>query len=112
MLMNLCPAYFNLDPNRVLDIMLDCYEANLSNTAYHRLINKFARTSLVHVLGFKFQYYNGSTQRQTPESLLQLTAHLTKAGLVDVSCVLLAKAPVHTRPLLKCRVELSGSVRS
>ena len=39
----------------------------------------------MHVLGFKFQYYNGSASRQTPDSLLQLTAHLTKAGLVDVS---------------------------
>ena len=65
--------------------MLDCYESNLSNSSYHRLINKFSRTSVVHVLGFKFQYYNSCASRQTPDSLLQLTAHLTKAGLVDVS---------------------------
>ncbi len=105
MLMNIDSAYFNLDPNRVLDIMLDCYEANLSNTSYHRLINKFARTSLVHVLGFKFQYYNGSAQRQTPESLLQLTAHLTKAGLVDVSCARFSKSPVHQHPPIDYMLE-------
>jgi hypothetical protein len=69
----------------VLDIMLDCYEANLANSSYHRLINKFSRTSLVHVLGFKYQYYNGCSARRTPDSLLELTAHLAKAGLVDVS---------------------------
>ena len=80
------PAYFNLDPNRVLDITLDCYESNLTNKAYHRLIERFSRTSLVHVLGFKFQYYkNPSQARRPPTSLFDLTAHLTKAGLVDVS---------------------------
>jgi hypothetical protein len=49
-------AYFSLDPNRVLDIMLDCYEGWLKAgpKAEHccllDVLGMFSRTSLVQVL--------------------------------------------------------------
>ncbi len=48
-------AYFNLDPNRVLDVMLDCYESALAQPLYCHIVRKFCPSSLIHVLGFKFQ---------------------------------------------------------
>jgi len=61
-------AYFNLDPNRVLDVMLDCLEGAVqlpqhSVEAYVHLIRKFNRSALVQVLGFKFQGHQQTNQK-------------------------------------------------
>ena len=50
-------GYFDLDPNRVFDVVLDAYEAHPENRNYTRLLNVFNRDFLPHVLGFKFQQY-------------------------------------------------------
>jgi hypothetical protein len=48
-------AYFSLDPNRVLDIMLDCYEGHLTAgkesepSCLLGVLGMFSRTSLVQV---------------------------------------------------------------
>lgn len=50
-------GYFDLDPNRVLDLVLDAAEIQPHNTAYHKLIPLFKKDAVVHLLGFKFQHY-------------------------------------------------------
>eukprot|EP00983_Pelagomonas_calceolata_P104487 1159034-Pelagomonas_calceolata.AAC.1 len=49
-------GYFDLDPNRVLDLVLDAAEVQPENTAYLRLVPLFKREAIVHLLGFKFQH--------------------------------------------------------
>lgn len=49
-------GYFNLDPTRVLDILLDSFENNFWNSeAYLSLLKKqqFKASSISSVLGFK-----------------------------------------------------------
>jgi len=50
-------GYFNIDPNRALDIILDAYENNLDNPNYLRLLSKFKSSSVSNILGFKYQRY-------------------------------------------------------
>lgn len=53
-------GYFSLDPNRVLDIILDSFENNVGNDAYIELLkdNKTKRSAIAQVLGFKFQSFH------------------------------------------------------
>ena len=51
---------FNLDPNRVIDILLESFEMRPELESYYvPLISSYIRdkVTLCHVLGFKFQFY-------------------------------------------------------
>ena len=50
-------GYFDLDPNRVLDLVLEAMEHQPGNDAYLKLVPMFERESVVQLLGFKFQQY-------------------------------------------------------
>jgi len=50
-------GFFDLDPNRVLSLVLDAYECDPANGAFLVLIDQFKKAYLPHVLGFKFQFY-------------------------------------------------------
>lgn len=88
-------GYFDLDANRVLDLVLDAYEAQPSNDCFATLLGAFKRASLPHVLGFKFQFYkrDASDGLVTPQSLYRLAATLVAKGLVDVDALLPHLAP-------------------
>lgn len=65
---------FNLDPNRVLDVMLESFESRLHlEKSYVPLISKFLdnETTLTQVLALKFSFY------QVGSSLLSLLLFLT-----------------------------------
>lgn len=47
-------GYFDLDPNRVLDLVLDAALEQPRNTAFLALVPLFKRDAVVHLLGFKF----------------------------------------------------------
>ncbi|OTF70926.1 hypothetical protein BLA29_011887, partial [Euroglyphus maynei] len=52
---------FNLDPNRVLDIILECFEARLYlRDSFLKLIKNFSDNpvTLNQILAFKFSFYN------------------------------------------------------
>lgn len=52
---------FNLDPNRVLDIILECFEARFSlKDCFIPLIKTFLDnpSTLNQILAFKFNFYN------------------------------------------------------
>lgn len=50
-------GFFDLDPNRVLDLVLDAAEAAAPNCqAFLPLVTRFKKDAVVHLLGFKFQH--------------------------------------------------------
>ncbi|CDW79776.1 tho complex subunit 2-like [Stylonychia lemnae] len=86
-------GFFNLDPNRVMDIILDSYENNMQNEAYLILLKdpQFNAVSIAQVMGFKFQSYleqlakSSTTNNNTahpPQSLFNLTAVLIKNKII------------------------------
>ena len=60
-------GFFDLDPNRVLDLVLDVYERHPRNDCFAELLRDFKQESLPHVLGFKFQFYKSHCHALTFE---------------------------------------------
>ncbi|KAI9098574.1 transcription factor/nuclear export subunit protein 2-domain-containing protein [Phlyctochytrium arcticum] len=92
-------GYFRIDPNRVLDIILDLFTANIADhwDFFLRLLEispwaprqdqdgQKALSKCGQVLGFKFDWYNKkSTGRNVPENLVYVAAVLIKHGLVQL----------------------------
>jgi len=48
-------GYFDLDPNRALDLILEAFEQKPSNVGFLELLPLFRKENFVQVLGFKFQ---------------------------------------------------------
>ena len=88
---------FDLDPNRVLDIVLeslerDCGESSEVVEAHLNLAQQLnLGASLPHVVGFKFQHYHG--QQATPRSLFCLATTLLCAELISFESLLPHLAP-------------------
>ncbi|KAG7391080.1 THO complex subunit 2 [Phytophthora pseudosyringae] len=90
-------GFFDLDANRVLDLVLDAYEMHPRNDCFAQLLDIFKRGSLPHIMGFKFQFYKrdppaveGAT---TPRSLYRLAATLLNKGLLELDALLPHLAP-------------------
>lgn len=89
-------GYFDLDPNRVLDLVLEAYEHNQDNASYLRIIARFPRASLAHLTGFKFKYQYGAASEADPkgprpagpaqpsQSLYLLAARLIKHKFITI----------------------------
>uniref|UniRef100_A0A915B9T2 THO complex subunit 2 n=4 Tax=Parascaris univalens TaxID=6257 RepID=A0A915B9T2_PARUN len=76
---------FNVDPNRVLDIILECFEASPQRRRFFiSLLADFKASAddLCNILGFKFTFYqqNGDT----PSSLYDIAAILCSERVVDL----------------------------
>jgi THO complex subunit 2 len=82
-------GYFDLDPNRVFDLVLENFEMN-PEVDHFKLIDQFRASNLAHILGFKFQFYVGENAKkepeiaQTPDSLYRMTALLVAGGKVTL----------------------------
>ncbi len=72
-------GFFNLDPNRVYDLILDAFEMQPSanHGAFLRLLPLFSGEARVHQLGFKFQRL-AERAEPTPLALYQIAAHMVK----------------------------------
>ncbi|GMF21615.1 unnamed protein product [Phytophthora lilii] len=90
-------GFFDLDANRVLDLVLDAYEMHPRNECFAQLLELFKRESLPHIMGFKFQFYKRDPPAvegiTTPRSLYRLAATLLNKGLLDVDALLPHLAP-------------------
>lgn len=87
-------GYFDLDPNRVCDLVLDVYEENIENDCFVKLLQSFKAASLSHLLGFKFQYHQREeAEEPAPQSLYQLAATLLANDLVQLQDVLTHLTP-------------------
>jgi THO complex subunit 2 len=96
-------GFFDLDPNRVLDIVLTAYENDYRNLNYLQIIKIFPQHSFQHILGFKFQN-QFSTEMNTELStifsdacpngdinnyrLFLVTAQLIKHGFLNLEDIL------------------------
>ncbi|WMV29376.1 hypothetical protein MTR67_022761 [Solanum verrucosum] len=81
-------GHFDLDPNRVFDIVLECFERQPSNSIFLDLIPIFPKSHASQILGFKFQYYQRlEVNDPVPSELYQLTALLVKRDFIDVDSI-------------------------
>lgn len=89
-------GYFDLDANRVLDLVLDAYEMHPQNDCFAELLGAFKKESLPHVVGFKFQFYKRDASEKTiltPRSLYRLAATLIRKNLLELDALLPHLAP-------------------
>ncbi|XP_020090049.1 THO complex subunit 2 isoform X2 [Ananas comosus] len=81
-------GHFDLDPNRVFDIVLECFELYPENHIFYNLIPIFPKSHAAQVLGFKFQYYQRvEVNTPVPSSLFRLAALLVKAEFIDLDSI-------------------------
>ncbi|CEG37686.1 KEKE-like motif-containing transcription regulator (Rlr1)/suppressor of sin4 [Plasmopara halstedii] len=101
-------GYFDLDANRVLDLVLDAYEMHPRNDCFAQLLDIFKRESLPHIIGFKFQFYKRELPTEerltTPRSLYRLAAILLNKRLLDLDDILPHLAPSR-EAILKASLE-------
>uniref|UniRef100_A0A3Q3KHK3 THO complex subunit 2 n=1 Tax=Monopterus albus TaxID=43700 RepID=A0A3Q3KHK3_MONAL len=77
---------FNLDPNRVLDIILEVYESRSDQDEFFlSLIESYMcePLTLCHILGFKFKFYQEPNE-ETPKSLYHIAAALLHHNLIEL----------------------------
>jgi len=80
-------GFFDLDPNRVLDLILEIFEKDYENLAFITLITSYNKTALPQIIGFKFQKER-EIPNKLPENSISLyreTAQLLKAGCFELS---------------------------
>ncbi|XP_015792338.1 THO complex subunit 2 [Tetranychus urticae] len=78
---------FNLDPNRVLDVVLECFECRpyLADSYISLLCNFLNNSStLAQILAFKFSFYLNDNSMVTPDSLYEVTALLLQQKLLSL----------------------------
>ncbi|XP_058182779.1 THO complex subunit 2 isoform X3 [Rhododendron vialii] len=81
-------GHFDLDPNRVFDIVLECFELQPDNCVFLDLIPIFPKSHASQILGFKFQYYQRmEVNRHVSLGLYQLTALLVKEDFIDLDSI-------------------------
>ncbi|CAM8983263.1 unnamed protein product [Rhodiola kirilowii] len=81
-------GHFDLDPNRVFDIVLECFELQPIKKIFLELIPLFPKSHAAQILGFKFQYYQHMDVSSTvPFGLYQLTALLVKEDFIDLDSI-------------------------
>ena len=71
-------GFFDLDPNRVYDVVLDAFECAPRNAALLALAEMFAPEARTQILGFKFQRL-ASGGVPAPDALFNIAAQLIKA---------------------------------
>ncbi|KAL9241909.1 hypothetical protein vseg_015966 [Gypsophila vaccaria] len=78
-------GHFDLDPNRVFDIVLECFEMQPHNDIFLDLIPIFSKSHASQILGFKFQYHQRlEVQTAVPFGLYRLAALLIKKDFVEL----------------------------
>ncbi|XP_028051157.1 THO complex subunit 2 isoform X2 [Camellia sinensis] len=81
-------GHFDLDPNRVFDTVLECFELRPDSSVFLDLIPIFPKSHASQILGFKFQYYQRmEVNCPVPFGLYQLTALLVKKEFIDLDSI-------------------------
>ncbi|CAM9479324.1 unnamed protein product [Chrysoparadoxa australica] len=82
-------GYFDLDPNRCFDLVLEGLEHDLTNVSLLKLVSEFRTTSLAHIVGFKFAFHSKPSSRaRTPQSLYRLAGLLIASGKLQLEDLL------------------------
>ncbi|XP_028517932.1 THO complex subunit 2 isoform X2 [Exaiptasia diaphana] len=103
---------FHLDPNRTLDIILECFECNLNKEPFFlpllkSYMGRSGTSSLFQILGFKFQFYKDQPGVTTPSSLYHLAAVLIKHGLIELDDLYLHLSPTDADIAVSCKKMMS-----
>ncbi|XP_044488002.1 THO complex subunit 2 isoform X2 [Mangifera indica] len=81
-------GHFDLDPNRVFDIVLECFELKPNSKVFLQLIPLFPKSHASQILGFKFQYYQRlEVNSPAPFGLYNLAALLVKNEFIDLDSI-------------------------
>ena len=86
-------GYFNLDPNRVLDIILESFECQLDQHEFFvELLRLFTpdRQTMNELLGFKYKFYmsaEGDSKGQVPETLFKQTALMIQHDVLEMDVI-------------------------
>ena len=96
-------GYFDLDPNRVLDLVLEALEAVPSRVANSALVTLFNPGFIPHMVGFKFALYASRGAPPPPESLYNMCALLLSHGSVRLEQLL-----PHLSPTAKGMADLDA----
>ncbi|XP_061374596.1 THO complex subunit 2 isoform X1 [Gastrolobium bilobum] len=81
-------GHFDLDPNRVFDIVLECFELQPDDDVFIELIPIFPKSHASQILGFKFQYYQRmDVSNPVPFGLYRLAALLVKQYFIDLDSI-------------------------
>ncbi|KAK2170242.1 hypothetical protein NP493_1156g01008 [Ridgeia piscesae] len=80
---------FSLDPNRVLDVLLESFECRPQLASFFvPLLRSYMcnndLSTICHMLGFKFHWCQRMEDGETPESLYRIAALLINHNLVDI----------------------------
>jgi len=92
-------GYFNLDPNRVLDIILESFECQPHQHAFFvSLLQEYLPDSrtMCELLSFKYSYYlssNNEEKEETPASLYLVTALMIQYNIMTLEDVYPLLAP-------------------
>ena len=108
---------FNLDPNRVLDIILESFENQPSMyETYIALLKHYKpdEETICQIVGFKFQSIacqrpvDYSTHNHN-NSLYKITAYLLKHKLIDLDALLVHLNPTDVQVAQSCKEELEAA---
>jgi len=88
-------GYFNLDPNRVLDIILESFECQLEQHEFFvALLRDYTpdQHTLNELLGFKYKFYMEHNEKSlddvaVPSSLYRQTALMIQHGILDLDSI-------------------------
>eukprot|EP00095_Tigriopus_kingsejongensis_P004528 maker-scaffold532_size145644-snap-gene-0.42 protein:Tk04528 transcript:maker-scaffold532_size145644-snap-gene-0.42-mRNA-1 annotation:"tho complex subunit 2" len=86
-------GYFNLDPNRTLDIILESFECRLNHHEFFiELLQEFTPDpqTLTDLLAFKYKYYEtelSENDGKIPDTLYTLTALLIQFEILDLDII-------------------------
>ncbi len=86
-------GYFNLDPNRVLDIILESFECQLDRHDFFVELLRLYRPdkdTLNDLLGFKYKHYMSpgvAASAEVPDDLFKQTSLLIQHGILDMESI-------------------------
>ncbi|KAK9861183.1 hypothetical protein WJX84_006826 [Apatococcus fuscideae] len=84
-------GYFDLDPIRLADLVLDAFASQPENVAFLELMQLFPSEALPHILGFKFSVSakeQSTASRSYATALSLIAAQLIKAKRIELDALL------------------------
>ncbi|XP_015904652.2 THO complex subunit 2 [Parasteatoda tepidariorum] len=104
---------FNLDPNRVLDVILESFECKSCHSEFFiRLLKSYFCNSetISQVIGFKFGFYQQGDSKETPSSLYQVTAFLLKSKVIELNQLYALLRPDDSKIVEEHKQELTNAL--
>ena len=89
-------GFFDLEPTRVLDIVLEAFKYNSENTNFIKIFEILNKNAISDVIGFKIEYLNkNSSDKNDTKLLFTIIAQLIKFNILTIDEIL-----VHLNPNL------------